>query len=117
MEKESPGMSMIANGLMIYGNITGNGDMRLAGVVDGEVVLKNGKIIVDPQGALEGNIQVKEIAISGEVKGTIEASSKVSISSSGRIVGDVKTARIDIAEGAYLCGNFEVEDKLGSKSP
>jgi cytoskeletal protein CcmA (bactofilin family) len=116
MEKESSGMSTISNGLMIYGNITGNGDMKLAGIVDGEVVLKNGKITVDHQGALEGNIQVKEIAISGEVKGTIEASSKVSISSSGRIIGDVKTARIDIAEGAYLCGNFEVEDKIDTSS-
>lgn len=115
MNKDVPGLTTIANGLMIYGNITGHGDMRLAGVVDGEVVLKNGKISVEHQGALEGDIQVKEISIAGEVKGSIKASSKVTISSSGKIEGDVKTARIDIAEGAYLCGNFEVEDNIDLK--
>jgi cytoskeletal protein CcmA (bactofilin family) len=112
MDKVTTGVSAIADGLIINGNITGEGDMRLAGCVEGEVLLRNGKIIVEQSGYIEGNIQVKDISISGEVRGTIHATSKVAISSSGKIKGDVKTARIDIAEGAFLCGNFEVEDKL-----
>ncbi len=106
------GLSVITEGVIINGNLTGEGDMKLAGCVEGEIYLKSGKLTVEPTGYIEGNIVVNEILISGEVRGTIEAKSKVSLSSTGKIKGDVKTARIDIAEGAFLCGNFEVEDKV-----
>ena len=115
MNNLTNGVSVITEGVIINGNVTGEGDMRLAGCVEGEIYLKSGKLTVDPTGYIEGNIVVKEINISGEVRGKIEAASKISISSTGKIKGDVKTSRIDIAEGAFLCGNFEVEDKIGSK--
>ena len=116
MEKTPRGVSTIADGLIINGNLTGDGDMNLAGCVEGEIQLKTGKLTVEPTGYIEGNVNVKEIAISGEVRGTIEASAKVSVAATGRIKCDVKTARIDISEGAFLCGNFEVEDKLAEES-
>jgi cytoskeletal protein CcmA (bactofilin family) len=103
--------STIAKDFIINGNVTGEGELKLAGVISGEIYWRNGKITVEPDGSIEGNVHVNEISISGEVKGTIEAASKVEIFSTGKIKGDVKTARIDIAEGAFLCGNFIVEDK------
>ncbi len=115
MEKIPSGVSTIADGLIINGNLTGEGDMKLAGCVQGEILLKSGKLTVESTGYIEGNIKVKEITISGDVRGTIEATSRVSILSTGKIQCDVKTSRINIAEGAYLCGNFEVEDKLPDK--
>jgi len=115
MEKMPSGVSSIADGLIINGNLTGEGDMRLAGCIEGEILLKNGRLIVEPTGYIEGNVKVKEISIAGEVRGQIEASSKVAVASTGKIKCDVKTARIDIAEGAFLCGNFIVEDKIESK--
>jgi cytoskeletal protein CcmA (bactofilin family) len=116
MEKSSDSVSIIAEGLIINGNLTGEGDMKLAGCVEGEIFLKSGKLIVEPTGFIEGNVHVNEISISGEVRGTIEASSKVAIFSTGKIKGDVRTARIDIAEGAFLCGNFIVEEKSDRQS-
>ncbi len=110
------GVSTIANGLIINGNITGDGDMNIAGCVEGEVVIRNGTMNVDRTGSVEGNIVVKDISVAGEVRGTISASSKISIKPTGKVRCDVKTARIDIAEGAFLCGNFEVEDTIDSKS-
>ncbi len=112
MDKNPVSVSSIADGLIINGNITGTGDLRIGGCIEGEIVLKEGKIQVDRNGYIEGDVQVKDISISGEVRGTIQAGSRVAISSTGKIKGDVKTARIDIAEGAFLCGNFEVEDKV-----
>ncbi|HPQ39200.1 MAG TPA: polymer-forming cytoskeletal protein [bacterium] len=116
MENRSDGISVIASGLIINGNITGDGDMRIAGCVEGEVLLKSGKMTVDQTGYVEGKLAVKEVSVAGEVRGEIDATSKVSIAPSGKVICDVKTARIDIAEGAYLCGNFIVEDTLGSES-
>jgi cytoskeletal protein CcmA (bactofilin family) len=118
MEKKlTNSVSMIAEGLIINGNLTGEGNMNLAGCIEGEISLKSGKLTVEPTGFIEGNVFVNEISISGEVRGTIEASSKVEIFSTGKIKGDVKTSRIDIAEGAFLCGNFIVEEKQSQQSP
>lgn len=111
MDKSSGGISTIASKMIVNGNITGEGDMRLAGAFEGEIRLRSGKLIVEPGGEIQGNVFVNEISISGEVRGSIEARSKVEIFSTGKIKGDVKTARIDIAEGAFLCGNFVVEEK------
>ncbi|MCD4655792.1 polymer-forming cytoskeletal protein [bacterium] len=112
MTNRSDGISTIASGLIINGNVTGDGDMKIAGCVEGEVLLKNGKMTVEQTGYVEGKLVVKEVAVAGEVRGEIIAASKVTIFPSGKVICDVKTARIDIAEGAYLCGKFEVEDKL-----
>lgn len=109
------GVSIIANGLIINGNITGDGDMNIAGCVEGEVVIKNGTMTIDQTGYVEGNLVVKEVSVAGEVRGSIEAESKITIKPTGKVLCDVKTARIDIAEGAFLCGKFEVEDKLNAQ--
>jgi len=115
MVNRKNGISNIADGMIINGNITGDGDMKIAGCVEGEVLLKNGKMTIDQSGFVEGKLVVKEVAVAGEIRGEIDASSKVSILPSGKVLCDVKTSRIDIAEGAYLCGNFEVEDKLSNE--
>ncbi len=112
MNKQPSNVSVIAEGLIITGNISGEGDMQLAGCVEGEISLKNGRLFVEQKGFVEGNVRVREISISGEVRGTIEAGTRVTISSTGKIKGDVKTCKIDIAEGAFLCGEFNVEDRI-----
>ncbi|MGB3975476.1 MAG: polymer-forming cytoskeletal protein [bacterium] len=106
------GVSVIANGLIINGNITGDGDINIAGCIEGEVHIKNGTMTIDQTGCVEGKLVVKEVFVAGEVRGSIDADSKITIKSTGKVLCDVKTSRIDIAEGAFLCGNFEVEDKL-----
>ena len=109
------GVSVIANGLIINGNITGDGDINIAGCIEGQVLIKNGTMTIDQMGYVEGDIIVKEVLVAGEVRGSIEAESKITIQSTGKVLCDVKTSRIDIAEGAFLCGNFEVEDKLSER--
>lgn len=110
MNRQS-GVSTIANGLIINGNITGDGDMTIAGCVEGEVLIKNGTMTIEQTGYVEGKLVVREVSVAGEVRGNIEASSKITIKPTGKVICDVTTARIDIAEGAFLCGNFVVEDK------
>ncbi|MBN1880106.1 polymer-forming cytoskeletal protein [bacterium] len=110
------GVSTIANGLIINGNITGDGDMNIAGCVEGEVLIKNGTMTIEQTGYVEGKLVVMEVSVAGEVRGNIEASSKITIKPSGKVICDVKTARIDIAEGAFLSGNFVVEDKSGTET-
>ena len=115
MANRTNGVSVIANGMIINGNITGDGDINIAGCVEGEVQIKNGIMTIDQTGYVEGNLVVREVSVAGEVRGSIDAESKITIKPTGKVLCDVKTSRIDIAEGAFLCGNFEVEDKLSDR--
>jgi cytoskeletal protein CcmA (bactofilin family) len=107
------GASFIAEGLIIHGNFSGEGDLRLSGKVQGEIQLKNGSLIVEKSGFVDGNIKVEELTIAGWVKGTIETSKRVEVAATGRVEGDVTTPEIQIAEGARLCGSFQVEKSAG----
>ena len=105
-------LSIIADGVIINGNLSGSGDLKVSGCIEGEVHLPNGDLLIEGKGYVQGKIEVKELKIlSGEARGTIEASHKVIVKNTGRIEGDVKTSVIDISSGAILDGKFEVKRK------
>ena len=105
--------SFIAEGLIIHGNLSGEGDLRLSGKVQGEINIKKGSLIVERSGFVDGNINVEDVTVAGWVNGTIQTTKKVEIAATGRVEGDVSTPQILISEGAKLNGRFQVDRKEG----
>lgn len=102
------GSSFLSEGLIIHGNLSGDGDMRLSGNIHGEVNLKTGSLVIEESGYIEGNINVRELKVSGWVKGTIITSERVEITATGKVEGSVVTPKIQILDGATLDGDFAV---------
>ena len=58
--------------------------------------------------------------ILGQVQGNVEASDKVEIRKDAKLVGDIKTARIVIEDGAYFKGSIDIvktEPKVAPSQP
>jgi cytoskeletal protein CcmA (bactofilin family) len=53
-------------------------------------------------------IKAREICIIGTVNGNVEASDKIDIRKDAKLVGDIRTARIVIEDGAYFKGNIDI---------
>ena len=53
-------------------------------------------------------IKAREICVIGSVNGNVEASDKVDIRKDAKLVGDIRTARIEIQDGAYFKGNIDI---------
>lgn len=89
--------------------------LRLLGTFDGEVNSK-GQFVVAKGAKMTGEVHVGTILVEGDVKANLIADSKVHLSASGRLEGDIEAARLEVAEGAVLIGKCTVGTN-GRKQP
>jgi cytoskeletal protein CcmA (bactofilin family) len=103
--------SVIGEGIMVTGRISGEGGVRIEGTFEGEVNL-NGLLVIGPTGKVNcKDLQTKSIIVAGAVRGNITAK-KVDIRETGRVWGDVRTEAISTEEGAFLRGQMIMEEDL-----
>ena len=100
----SPKKSILHNGIVIKGDLRGEGHLTIAGCVEGGVELKRGELVVSQTGYVQGNIDATQAHIDGEVRGSIRAKRKVSMGSSAKVLGDVTSNTLNITEGAKCNG-------------
>jgi len=92
----------VNQGILIKGEISGQGDLIVNGTLEGKVHLPDGSFTAGPNAHVTAEIEAREIIVMGEVVGTLKASERVHISSSGRLTGDMDTRGIVIEDGAIL---------------
>jgi len=80
---------------------------RILGKFEGEVT-SEGTLLVGEGAAVTGDLKAATIRIEGQIKGNLNASSKILLSSSGRLEGDLQTQRLEVSEGAVLIGKCVV---------
>ncbi|MBK7733954.1 MAG: polymer-forming cytoskeletal protein [Chitinophagaceae bacterium] len=68
--EENAGCSIIAQGTIITGDIESNGDIRLDGLIKGNIRSK-ARIIIGANALVEGNVHSKDADIFGHVKGNL----------------------------------------------
>ncbi len=81
--------------------------VRLLGRFEGEIT-SGGELLVAEGAVLQGDVKTGSIRVDGNVKGNIDAATKVSLTSSARLEGDVQAQRLEVAEGAVLIGRCVV---------
>jgi cytoskeletal protein CcmA (bactofilin family) len=92
----------VNHGIIIKGEISGQGDFILDGAFEGKVRLPDGTFTVGPHAKVTAEIEAREIIVRGEVVGTLRARERVHISSTGRLTGDMDTRGIIVEDGAIL---------------
>lgn len=71
--------------------------------------------MIGQSGNVEADIVADDITVSGKIVGNVTAKSKLEITSTGTIRGDVKTARLIMEDGGKLDGRSEMPSD--GKSP
>jgi cytoskeletal protein CcmA (bactofilin family) len=64
---------------------------------------------VESNGLVEADIGAQSVSIGGSVTGNVTASDRVDLLAGGRLIGDVKAARLTIADGASFKGNVDMD--------
>lgn len=101
---EGSAINLIGVGTQIIGDIISSGDVRIDGSLNGNIKL-NGRLVVGPNGKIEGNVMCQNADISGEVKGTVEVVEMLALKSTARILGDMITGKLGIEPGAIFTGS------------
>jgi len=93
---------------MLKGQIYSREDLTIDGEVEGTVELQEHRLTVGPNGRVQASIKAREIVVLGTVQVNVEAADKIDIRKDARLVGDIKTARIVIEDGAYFKGSIDI---------
>lgn len=102
------GTATIGKSVNIKGQIVSKEDLVIDGTVEGTVEAQENRVTVGPNGRVVANIKARDVVVLGQLKGNIEASSRVDIRKGANVVGDIRYAKISIEEGADLRGSLEM---------
>lgn len=97
------GMTVIAEGVRVDGDFTGDGTMTIDGAVHGTITTSQA-IVVGKTAHIEATLKVGSIVVSGRVRGNIVAKDRVELTAGSRVDGDVTAKTLVVAEGATLNG-------------
>jgi len=103
------GLSIIAVGMTILGDVDSNGTVKVEGTVDGHVLARN-QVLVAKGGVVRGDIDARESIVGGAVYGAIRATERVEVQPGASVHGDVTTKKIAVAEGAMINGLIRMGD-------
>lgn len=98
------------------GELHGEEDLLIQGLVDGVIDLKGHKLIVGEEGAVKANIFAKSIVVQGKVKGDLFASERITIAKTSNVQGNVKGARVVLEDGAKFRGSIDMDTKTNQAS-
>lgn len=102
--------TIIAADTQLKGNINLAGDIHVFGMVIGDVVVKEGSIMLMHNGKVEGNLTAPNIMIDGDVNGVCVADN-LGILEHGRLNGIVKSREFSIQKGGVFVGQSEIKEE------
>src|SRR5579864_2907093 len=104
---ETRGPAVIGKSVMIKGQIFSREDLTIDGEVDGSVELLEHRLTIGEKGKIRADVSAQEVVVLGSIQGNVEAKEKIDIRKQASITGDIKAARIETEDGAYLKGNVD----------
>ena len=112
--------TMIGAGTTITGDLESNGDIRIDGILKGNLRGK-AKIIIGAEGKVEGDIEGLQADIIGHVTGTIKVQELLYLHGNTVVHGDIYAGRLQVEPTAVFNGKCHmganiVELKKGAAS-
>ncbi|MDR1585199.1 MAG: polymer-forming cytoskeletal protein [Prevotellaceae bacterium] len=98
----------VTQGTKITGRIEAEGDFRVDGEVEGDIIC-NGKVLIGQSALLNGNITCTNAEISGTVKGTLTISELLSLQSTSVVKGEIITKTLLIQPNAVFNGTCSIK--------
>ena len=103
-------VNIIAEGTLLEGKIRFEHVSRVHGILKGSVVAAPGSTLILAETAwVEGTIDADVLTIDGYVKGDIRARTKVVVSATGRVVGNISSPSLILEFGCFFEGRSSVE--------
>lgn len=97
--------SILPAGMVLSGEIRGQGDLVIAGTVEGPVQI-DGHLVIEPGASVRGDVKARSIVLRGTLLGPAIAEETIKLESGARMVGDARAERVAVIEGAMLRGRI-----------
>ncbi len=109
-ETNSPrgGSAALGKNVTVKGQIFAREDLTIDGEVEGTVECQEHRLTIGPNARVQAGLKAREIIIHGSIQGNVDATDKIDIKKEAKLVGDIKTSRIVIEDGAYFKGSIDI---------
>ncbi|MBQ5414466.1 MAG: polymer-forming cytoskeletal protein [Schwartzia sp.] len=108
--------TIIGRNTAINGQISGSGNIRVDGRVDGGIAVE-GDAVIGESGIVNGDIKAASLMVAGSVTGNADVDGNLSIQETGQLIGDVKVRSLNISDGGIFKGRSEMAVRSGSYEP
>jgi cytoskeletal protein CcmA (bactofilin family) len=98
----------IGKSVKVVGQIYSKEDLFVDGTVEGTLEASENKITIGPHGTIQASIKAREVLVLGTIQGNVEALERLEIRKDAKLLGDIRTARIVIEDGAYFKGSIDI---------
>lgn len=88
------------------GHITTEGDIRIQGLVSGEITCR-GLLTIEEQATARARIETRDAEVLGTVEGDISCSGRLHLSPTAVVTGTIRTRTLVVQEGASINGSIE----------
>jgi cytoskeletal protein CcmA (bactofilin family) len=102
------GNAAIGKSIKVVGQIYAKEDLYVDGALEGTVEIPEHKLTIGPHGTVQASIKAREVMALGTIQGNVEATDRIEIRKDAKLMGDIRTARIVIEDGAYFKGSIDI---------
>lgn len=103
-ESSAAGTTIIGAGTVISGDIKSEGDIRIDGVLSGNLYAKS-KVFIGPEGTVEGDIHGQQADVLGKVTGQIRVKELLQLLGKCDITGDIFAGKLQVEPSAIFNGS------------
>ena len=98
----------IGKSVKFVGEIHSKEDLFVDGDLEGTVEAIAHKLTIGPNGTVHASVKAHDVVVLGTLEGSVEVADRIEIGRNARVVGDIRTARIHIEDGAYFNGSIDI---------
>jgi len=99
-------LSIIAPSTKFKGTLSGSDSLLIAGHFKGDIKC-DGLVRVDREGRIQGTINSPYVIVEGEINGDIMSAEHVELRAGARVIGNINTIKIVMAEGCIVQGEVQ----------
>jgi len=81
--------------------------LQIAGEFNGEII-SDGFLLISETAVVKANIKAHTVVVGGHVTGNVIATERLEMLSTGKVNGNIKTSKLQIADGVIFDGNCEM---------
>ncbi|UJR79283.1 bactofilin family protein [Sandaracinus amylolyticus] len=97
--------SVLPEGMRLAGEIRGQGDLVVAGTIEGPIAI-DGHLTIEATGVVRGEVKARAVVLRGTLTGPAVAEETIRLESGARMIGDARAERVSVVEGALLRGRI-----------
>jgi cytoskeletal protein CcmA (bactofilin family) len=100
--------------LQLKGELQAREDVRIDGVLEGSVRVTDHCVVIGQNGRIQADITARSVTVEGQVMGNVTALDRVEVTGTGTVLGDIRAARVVLAEGARFKGTIDMGPTPGA---